>query len=553
MSRGEPNERRLSRLLWRKQRLARTSGTSAPRKPETPELEFESQLAPATCLNCGYDLRAQVVDRCPECGLLLALGYRDSTAWARTGPGPRAWCLTWMEVCGWSLRTRIRTSLVPTTADTRRFALWCMVLTSGLLGLASGIEGAARAGTPAAGLGLFLLHFLTTGCLALLLLVGTLHGMAAVLTGRWRQFRFVPAAVHYACAWGPPTAIGLLLASALGTATGHPGFELAWYVVALAGITYWGIWVWASVTESGRHSWPSLRIASLTVSFAVLVCCALTLGPRSLQSIRVAFATAAARVKLGDTLSAFTRSQWEPRTYALIADAIPGGDYLLRDRLARLGCRREDQVVLREEACTLARLQEELRTLRSTLRSHDRLIFYVNGHGQRQGAGAIQLADGYLTSQMLADCLADMPTGNSLVIIDSCFGGKFIRALRGTTDAVVIAGTDTQNVGFATALIPFWRSLVDPLCDVNGDGRVTVEEAFWRAYREMLAEGEQARQHWVGQSEDPRLAEMCAEAGYATPQFAVLGEADPQIFAVAVEPPPAKSNPDSARPESEGR
>ena len=536
MSRGESNQGRLSRLLWRKQHLTRIRSQGVSRRPLTPDVESDFRVVPASCLNCGYDLRAQVVDRCPECGLLLALGYRDPTAWTTAGPGVRTWCRTWLDVCGWGRRTRIRTSLVPTTPATRRFALWCMLLTAGLWGLASGIAGAARAYSPVSGVGLFLLYLLIAGGLVLALLAGALYGVAVTLTGQWRQFRFVPAAVHYACAWGPPTAAVMLLFSALSTATGHPVFETAMCVVVCAGFTLWGIWLWASVTEAGRHTWTGLRIASLTVSLATVVCCALAFGPRSLQGARAALVAATTRVRSGDTLTALVRSKVEPRTRALIADAIPGGDYLVRGRLARLGCPWEEQIVLRHENCTLERLQDELAELRSTLHSHDRLVLYLRGHGASAGAGSIQLEHGHLTSQMLADCLAEMPTKSTLVIISSCYGGKFIRALRGTTDAVVITGTDTQNVGFSPALHPFWCCLTDSRCDVDRDGKVTIEEAFWHAYRAMLAEGERFRKYWVTQSDDPGLADVCAKKGYATPQLAVLGEADPQVFAVTVEP-----------------
>ena len=39
------------------------------------------------CLICGYDLSGQTVDRCPECGLKLALSYRDPAAWGAVSAG----------------------------------------------------------------------------------------------------------------------------------------------------------------------------------------------------------------------------------------------------------------------------------------------------------------------------------------------------------------------------------------------------------------------------------------------------------------------------------
>jgi hypothetical protein len=221
-------------------------------------------------------------------------------------------------------------------------------------------------------------------------------------------------------------------------------------------------------------------------------------------------------------------------------DAIPSWDeQLVLDSINALGVKNADRLVLRGADCTMAKIRDAFASVRTQLLKKDRLIIYVNGHGMRDGSGAIRMVDGFLTSQSLSDLLADVSTPDCFVVIDSCFGGKFVRALRGENDAVVLASTDTKNVSYRRGLASFWNALGRSTSDRDRDGQVTVEEACWVAYSRMLARGERARQGNLKRAgNDPDRTELMAKQGYQTPQFAVLGDADPSVFAVPVSPRP---------------
>ncbi len=118
------------------------------------------------------------------------------------------------------------------------------------------------------------------------------------------------------------------------------------------------------------------------------------------------------------------------------------------------------------------------------------------------------MVDGEVTSQVLADFLDGLRAKRRLVIIDSCFGGNFIRSLRGS-GAVVLAATDDDNVAFTSGLQPFWTALANAAYDTNRDGRITIREAFWGAYRKMLAAAEKNRETMLARAaDDPRKVRL---------------------------------------------
>ena len=148
------------------------------------------------------------------------------------------------------------------------------------------------------------------------------------------------------------------------------------------------------------------------------------------------------------------------------------------------------------------------------------------------------MADGFITSQMVSDLIQDVHTPHVLVIINSCFGGKFVQALRGQS-AVVLTSTDNRNVSFCHNLLPFWRALLQPESDLHGTGHFTIKDAFWGVYCKMLNEADDARLRWV--AHNPGGAELLAEKGDGTPQLEVLGGANEDDFFVEVpQQPPAR-------------
>ena len=135
MGKDDPNERTLSRLLGSKQALGLSEVQSAPyRLHESEPQEAEPEEPLTSCINCGYDLRGQIVDKRPECGLHLASLYRDPTPWSSIRPSIPTWWRTSGAIWSWDRRTRIRTSLVPTTSKTRQFAVWSVLMAAVSLG-----------------------------------------------------------------------------------------------------------------------------------------------------------------------------------------------------------------------------------------------------------------------------------------------------------------------------------------------------------------------------------------------------------------------------------
>ena len=88
MSKHAGDRSSLSRLLRRKRSL----GLSAA-EPTEPEQAGDS-TALTTCINCGYSQQGQVMDRCPECGLLWPSSLREK----RHLPGPRKEGFYWRSV-----------------------------------------------------------------------------------------------------------------------------------------------------------------------------------------------------------------------------------------------------------------------------------------------------------------------------------------------------------------------------------------------------------------------------------------------------------------------
>ncbi len=307
----------------------------------------------ATCINCGYDLAGQVVDRCPECGLRLALQYRDPTPWGSRGPTIQAWLETAWAVLRLDRRTRVRTSLVPTTRETRRFAIRSILVAAPLAGCAVALMHAQAGQTQTIAAALFIARLLVTAILAAGFLTAVMYGAAAAGTGRWHRFRFVPASLHYSTAWWPPTAIAAFALTGLYRWVPCAETSALVAITALAGTLAWGGWLAASMSESGRVSRPTPRALTLT---AVVAACGVLLPAMPARLVRLSVSRVLAARDSGlallqsfGTLGAAPASP-RPRTCAVIIDAIPSGDEeLIADRIAKLGAGAPDRVRLREK------------------------------------------------------------------------------------------------------------------------------------------------------------------------------------------------------------
>jgi hypothetical protein len=553
----------LSRLL----RLKKSLGLSqTPARPsaepstfdESGDLDSEARATKddldssgCLCVNCGYNQRGVRLQRCPECGLPLAAHYFDPTPWGAASPTAGTWWATARKVWTWDRRVRVRTSLIPRTAVARRFALWAILLTTLMASTASALGHTPTKSVKMLFAAQVAIHFIQGLIIIGLFLLGVLFGLAQAMKSIWRRhYPFVPSSIYYATAWWTLTACLFLLITGLSPLFAAYDLPDLTVIPCLVGLVPWGLWLGASLSEAECASRPTLRFGS-TILASLVVGGVVWLGipgtaqftVKQIMALRESGLTRAQT--FGSVQAGLPRATQQ--TYALIIDAIQSADADLALRgTEKLGADQATRVLVRGNAATMENIRCSLASLRGDVKLKDRVVLYIHGHGAKDGAGAIQMRDGFVTSQMIADFVKDLPTPHVLVIIDSCFGGKFVQAVRASGHAaVVLTSTDNQNVSYQDGLRPFWTVLLQPQpsADGDGDGRVTVSEAFWSVYSNMLKEGEVTRTKWA--TYKPETDWMLAEFGYSTPQLDVLGNASEGDFYVQI---PTSSLEDGKKP-----
>ncbi len=518
MSSPEPTSRPIDYLL-----VVRKSLHPAPAPEDLAAPLLEAPDTSATCISCGYEQSGQVLDRCPECGLLWASRLCDSTPWG-SEQSPRSWFDTARSVLLWDYRTRVRTGLVPATPVTHRFGTICVWIACPLLALSFALLNAGASGRPTL-LHEFLLSLVAATLFIGVGLVGTRLALRVFMRGQWRRtLDFVPSSVDYACAWWLVLA-GLLVVACLGR----------WNAVALTilifGTAAWAFWLWGSSTESQHVLAVAPRIGAVILLDLVAALSVLPLAPGAAAAVA---SQTWRSLGLGPPKAAAPTQG--PVTWGIIVDALPGDstEPLVSSAMRKLGADQEHLLVLSGTKATLTAANKAFATVSDKIRPQDRVVIYLNGHGAENGAGSIQLAEGFLTALKLRSLLSWFSTPRRLVVIDSCFGGKFLEDLNGKVDAVVLASTDDGNVAFRGVLGFFWQALLASDSDLNGDGQVSVDEAFWRSYKRMLDEGEQQRQNAL----DKRAKLLLEQDGFQSPQLEEYGKGDARDFAIKLPPPP---------------
>lgn len=281
----------LRRLLQRKRGLAGSpdpTPVDAPPSPLPSGTLLDARMD-AECVVCGYNLVGQTVDRCPECGLPLASGYRDPLQWMKTRPLILGWWWAAAGVWQWDRRIRVRTSLVPATPPARRFAAWSIALCTIPAALAAGgLEAMHPRGSSLRAMA----AFLAAAPITWLLLRAILFLLRIATTGRWRQAPFVPASTYYATAWWPPAACALLFVILMDAVIVADVDGATVRTVASAGVLLWALWLWASIAESGRVRHVGWRVAAVAVLVLVGVSTALSVTAGSTVSLTEAVAAA---------------------------------------------------------------------------------------------------------------------------------------------------------------------------------------------------------------------------------------------------------------------
>jgi hypothetical protein len=178
----------------------------------------------------------------------------------------------------------------------------------------------------------------------------------------------------------------------------------------------------------------------------------------------------------------------------------------VRDLMVELGHVRPDRALLVERGGPedVLRAITEVRGRAAEIERSGRrvtLFFYYSGHGNDE---ALHLPRGLLSLETLRRELATVPANVRLVVLDSCRTGgreKGVRrgppfalavAVAGPAGAVEIraaadgeAAQESEELAGAV-FTHFWLSALRGAGDVDGDGRVTLAEAYAYAYRRTL-------------------------------------------------------------------
>ena len=330
----------LSRLLRVKQIL----GLSRRKRPEPSDLSTSGHLqrlvrdvaAPDTiheialnsrCMNCGYCQQGLRIARCPECGLPLAAYYHDPTPWGcrRTLPD---WWATALKVWTWDRRVRLRTALLPATRGAPQFALWSILVTALLASLAFAVGHTANPGSSQLSPGLFAAVQFTEALVVISLgLLGVVYALMLGTQGIWRQrYRFVPGSIYYATAWWPQIAGALLVLTALNACFPGSGLPTLLVCASLIGVAQWSLWLWSSLFESERVTWPALRIGLVLFVFTIAGSLAWPTIPGTSQwtmsQMQAARESGLARLQAFGSLCLGPRAP-TPKTYAVIVEGVP--------------------------------------------------------------------------------------------------------------------------------------------------------------------------------------------------------------------------------------
>lgn len=533
------NESDILRTIGRLLGVKKGRGFSA----NLPVVSKHQEIEPGgeiVCVGCGYSQDGQRIDRCPECGLLMASRLRDPTAWSATGPGAIGWWATAWRIWVWHRRTRIRTSWVPITAKSQSFAQWSIIASAVILGLALAVFNWNVKLPRLLAAVYFIVESIIGAVLAGALLAGGVWVLTVTVRGTWRRtLRFVPSCIHYGTAWWPPLSLLALLAACLYWAPKTDESSVVLDLLLVMPLLTWGLWLWGSITEAGYFKHVGARLMVVVLCLAALGSGLVLLVPGSSRLVMVQLldrtGSGLLKVNLFGTYSANSLKAGS-QSYALIIDAIPnsGDEQIIEQAIDKLGA--EDRVRIDGRHCTLEQIEKAFAVAGQDVHPEDKFILYINGHGAQNGSGAIAMANGFLTSQKLSELLSKMPTSRCLVVIDSCFGGKFIPALKENPNcnAVVITTTDNRNLAYYSGFGRFWKALVQAKPGSPGQTRVTVQEAFWSSYTGMLADGEDARSRNLKRAQSPPEWTMFVKEGYATPQLDIIGKARAEDFAVPV-------------------
>jgi hypothetical protein len=130
-------------------------------------------------------------------------------------------------------------------------------------------------------------------------------------------------------------------------------------------------------------------------------------------------------------------------------------------------------------------LKETLTRLTATVKSEDRFIFYYIGQANiAAGKLRVNLPGEDITHEQLAEWINPIKTSSMLIVLDCPGAGMAVKSLTGKGRIIVGACTAEQHYStrFSEYFVP---SLLDSKSDTDGDGKISLLEAFTLASRQL--------------------------------------------------------------------
>lgn len=137
------------------------------------------------------------------------------------------------------------------------------------------------------------------------------------------------------------------------------------------------------------------------------------------------------------------------------------------------------------KASTAPNLKEAVKALAVAVKPEDRFIFYYVGQANIvAGKLRINLPGADITHEQLGEWINEIKASSMLIVLDCPGAGLAVKALTGHGRVVIGACTGDQHYStrFSEYFLP---ALVDADTDKDGDGKVSLLEAFTAASREL--------------------------------------------------------------------
>ena len=139
--------------------------------------------------------------------------------------------------------------------------------------------------------------------------------------------------------------------------------------------------------------------------------------------------------------------------------------------------------VLVDSKSTAGNLKEQMDRFAASVNPEDRFIFYYLGQANVvSDTLRLNLPGPDITHMQLAEWINGIKASSMLIVLDCPGAGLAVKAVTGQGRIVIGACTAEQHYStkFSEYFVP---ALVDEVCDTDGDGRISLLEAFTSACR----------------------------------------------------------------------